>query len=299
MTATDATPQTAPAGGVARHALMLILALAFLAVVGVVLPHGDSAAAFRESLETNPWHRWTLLALWAGIALEAVAGLFLAPDPWRARLRRLALTVLIPPLRMTTATSTPDGWLWIPGAGWRAAGPATSAKLENKLTLPMLALTLLVLPVLGVEFGAGEALETRPRLALAVHLATSLIWTGFAAEFLWMISATRQRLAYCQRHWINIVIILLPLLAFLRVLGLLRFLRAGPLLRAYRLRTLQSRVWRFMLIFELFDRLQQRNPQKYCAALEKKIAEMEAELARLRGKLETFRADSGGDEPLA
>jgi voltage-gated potassium channel len=297
MTATDDPPHADPAGGGWRHALMLLLALAFLAVVGVILPHGDSAAAFREGLEANPWHRWTLLALWAGIGLEGVAGLFFARDAWRARLRRLVLTVLIPPLRMTTATSTPDGWLWVPGVGWRATGPATSAKLENKLALPMLALTLLVLPVLGVEFGAGEALDTRPRLALAVHFSTSLIWTGFTAEFLWMISATRQRLAYCQRHWINIVIILLPLLAFLRVLGLLRFLRAGPLLRAYRLRTLQSRVWRFMLIFELFDRLQQRNPQKYCAALEKKIAEMEAELARMKEKLETFRAESSGDEP--
>ncbi len=56
-------------------------------------------------------------------------------------------------------------------------------------------LTLLVLPVLGVELGAGEALETRPRLALAVHLATSLIWIGFTVEFLWMISATLQKLA--------------------------------------------------------------------------------------------------------
>ncbi|MBE7494991.1 MAG: potassium channel protein - like protein [Verrucomicrobiaceae bacterium] len=291
MTATDAIPHAAPAGGMARHALMLLLALAFLAVVGVVLPHGDSGQSFRETLEADPWHRWTLLALWAGIALEAVAGLFSAPDAWRARLRRLALTVLIPPLRMTTATSTPDGWLWIPGAGWRAAGPVTSAKLENKLALPMLALTLLVLPVLGVEFGAGEALDARPRLALAVHLTTSLIWTGFAAEFLWMIAATPHKLAYCQRHWINLVIILLPLVAFLRAFSMLRFLRAGKLLRAYRLRTLQSRVWRLLLVFNLIDRLQQRNPRKYCASLERKIAELEAEAARMRQKLEAYRVE--------
>lgn len=294
MTATDAPPHAAPAGGVARHALMGLLALAFLAVAGVILPHGDSGAAFRESLETNPWHRWALLALWAGIGVEAVAGLFFAPDPWRARLRRLALTLLIPPLRMTTATSTPDGWLWIPGAGWRETGPATSTKLENKLALPMLVLTLLVLPVLGVELGAGDALETRPRLALAVHLTTSLIWTGFAAEFLWLISASPDRLHYCLLHWVNLVIILLPLLAFLRVLALLRFggvVRAGKLLRAYRLRGLWMRFWRLALLFNLVERLQQRNPQKYRATLERRIQDMEAELARLRAKLAEFRAD--------
>lgn len=289
MTSADASLHAPPAGGTLRHALMLMLALAFLVVVGVILPHGDSGEVFREMLQTHPWHRWALLALWSGIGLEAVAGLFFAKDAWRARLRRLALTVLIPPLRMTTCTSTPDGWLWIPGVGWRATGPATSVKLENKLAVPMLVLTLLVLPVLGVEMGAGEALEAQPSLALAVHLATSLIWIGFTAEFLWMISATSKKLLYCQQHWINLAIILLPLVAFLRVLSALRFLRAGKLLRAYRLRTLQSRVWQLMLVFNLFDRLQQRNPQKYCADLEKKIAVMETELARAKEKLETFR----------
>jgi hypothetical protein len=278
-----------PDRGTLRHGLMLALALTFLAVVGIILPHGDSGEPFRGMLERHPWHRLALLTLWSGIGLEALAGLFLAKDGWWARLRRLVLTVLIPPLRMTTATSTPDGWLWIPGVGWRATGPATSAKLEGKLAVPMLVLTLLVLPVLGVELGAGEALEARPRLATAVHLATSLIWIGFTAEFLWMISATPQKVLYCQKHWINLAIILLPLVAFLRVLSALRFLRAGKLLRAYRLRTLQSRVWRLMLAFNLFERLQQRNPKKYCAGLEKKIAEMETELARLKEKLETFR----------
>jgi|JI6StandDraft_1071083.scaffolds.fasta_scaffold58123_2 hypothetical protein len=289
MTTADASLHAPPAGGTLRHGLMLVMALAFLAVVGVILPHGDSGQAFREMLERHPWHRLALLSLWAGIGLEALVGLFVANDAWRARLRRLVLTLLIPPLRMTTCTSTPDGWLWIPGVGWRATGPGTSAKLEGKLAVPMLVLTLLVLPVLGVELGAGEALETRPRLATAVHLATSLIWIGFTAEFLWMISATPQKLLYCQKHWINLAIILLPLVAFLRALSALRFLRAGKLLRAYRLRTLQSRVWQLMLVFNLFERLQQRNPAKYCAGLEKKIAEMETELARAKEKLETFR----------
>jgi hypothetical protein len=289
MTSTDASLHAPPTVGTLRQGLMLVLAMAFLGVVGVILPHGDSGEPFRGMLERHPWHRLALLSLWAGIGIEALAGLFLAKDRWQARLRRLVLTVLIPPLRMTTATSTPDGWLWIPGVGWRATGPATSTKLEGKLAVPMLVLTLLVLPVLGVEMGAGEALETRPRLATAVHLATSLIWIGFTAEFLWMISATPQKLLYCQKHWINLAIILLPLVAFLRALSALRFLRAGKLLRAYRLRTLQSRIWQLMLAFNLFERFQQRNPKKYCASLEKKIAEMETELSRLKEKLETFR----------
>lgn len=272
---------------------MLGLASGFLLLIGLLLPHGDHAEGFRETLRQHPGFGWTLVGLWGAIVLESLAGLFSASDSWTARVRRLALIALVPPLRMTVATGVADGWLWISGAGWRRSGAETTEKLEQKLAVPMLLVTLLVLPVLGAEFAAGDALEKHPSLALAVHFTTCLIWVAFTAEFIWMLSATPAKLAYCQKHWINLVIILLPLVAFLRVLNLFRFtrlLRAGKLLRAYRLRTLQSRLWRLALLFNLLERLQQRNPEKYCAGLEKKIGEMEAEAARLRGKLERFRA---------
>jgi len=265
---------------------MLAIALAHLGAIGLVLPHGDSGEAFREWLLGDTIFRVVIVVLWVVVLVEGVVGLFSAKDAWSARLRRLLLTTLIPPLRMTTATSTPSGWLWLPGVGWRRTGQATSEKLESRLTLPMVFLTLLVLPVLGAELACGEALESRPQLALAVHLGTCLIWTGFTAEFIWMVSATPQKLAYCMRNWINLVIILLPLVAFLRVLNAFRFAR---LLRAYRLRTLQSRVWRLALLFNLIERLQERNPAKYCAGLEKKIGELEAEVARLKNKLAKHR----------
>lgn len=292
MSAPETPIPVPPAAAPLRHGIMLIAALAFLTLVGIILPHGDSGEVFRETLRLHPGFGWALLGLWAVIGLESLGGLLAAIDSWPARLKRLLLVLFMPPLRMTTSTSTQPGWLWIPRAGWRRTGPATTEKLEQKLALPMLLLTLLVLPVLGAEFGAGETLEKRPSLAMAVHLTTCLIWIGFTAEFIWMVSATSQKLAYCQKHWINLVIILLPLVAFLRVLNVFRFarfLRAGKMLRAYRLRTLQSRIWRLALLFNLVERLQQRNPEKYRAGLEKKIGDMEAEVSRLRGKLNAFR----------
>lgn len=271
---------------------MLVVALLFLFLVAIVLPHGDSGESFREAARLHPAYLTVLLGAWGFIVLESLTGLFRATDAWPARLKRLMLITLLPPIRMTTATSTPPDWLWLPGAGWRPTGPKTTERLEQKLALPMLFLTLLVLPVLGAELGVGEALDSRPAWALAVHLITCFIWIGFVAEFVWMLSATPQKLSYCLRHWINLVIILLPLVAFLRVLNLFRFarfFRAGKLLRAYRLRTLHSRLWRLALLFNLFERLQQRNPEKYCASLEKKIQELEAELTGMKEKLKSFR----------
>ncbi|MFC5455125.1 potassium channel protein - like protein [Prosthecobacter fluviatilis] len=281
-------PSQAPQGSNLRQGLMLVVAVAFLSVVGLVLPHGDSGEEFRAWLMAHAFFRPFVIALWLVVILEGIAGLFAAHDAWPARLKRLLLTTLLPPLRMITASSQPAGWLWLPGIGWKPVGEDTTEQLEQKLALPMLILTLLVLPVLGAELTGGETLENHPRMALATHLMTCIIWIGFTMEFLWMVAAAPAKLAYCLKNWINLVIILLPLIAFLRVLNIFRFtrmLRAGKLLRAYRLRGLWTRLWRLALLFNLIERLQRRDPARYCASLEKKIADLEEELAKLRGRL--------------
>jgi len=117
---------------------------------------------------------------------------------------------------------------------------------------------------------------------------TALIWFSFALEFILLVSLAEKKLAFCKRHWINIVIILLPLLAFLRSLQLFRFLRmakAGKLMRAYRLKGLATRMAKLATIFNLIDRLLSRSPEKYQAHLRDKIAEKEEELAELNSKL--------------
>jgi len=48
-------------------------------------------------------------------------------------------------------------------------------------------------------------------------------------------------------------------------------------------------MWRLIMLFNLFERLQQRDPVKYCTALEAKIDEMEQEMAALRVKLAQAR----------
>jgi voltage-gated potassium channel len=290
-TATSPAPSLHGSG--LRHGLMLAVALTFLTAVGLVLPHGDSGDEFRTWLLGHQLFLPVVGGLWAFVVIEGFVGMFRAADGWFAGLKRFVLTSLLPPLRITTASSKPDGWLWLPGVGWKRAGEETSEKLEQRLAMPMLILTLLVLPVLGAELTGGETLDNHPRLALATHLITCGIWIGFTAEFLLMVAAAPKKLTYCLKNWINLVIILLPLVAFLRVLNAFRFarmIRAGKLLRAYRLRGLWMRVWRLALLCNLFERLQQRDPVKYCAALEKKIADLEEEVAELRTKLAEHRS---------
>lgn len=286
------SPGIRPDSGGLRHAVMCAGALGFLIAIGLVMPHGDSGAAFRNWLMSHPLFWPLVAALWGIVIMEGLLGLFLATDAWLQRLIRLLLTSLVPPARMIAASSMPPGWLWVPRAGWMPAGKATLLKFEQKAALPMTILTLLVLPVLAVELAYGEALDNYPYLALATHLTTSAIWLGFTTEFLWMVAVAPKRLTYCMQHWINLVIIVVPLAAFLRVLNvfrLARVVRAGRLLRAYRLRGLSARVWRLVMLFNLFERLQQRDPVKYCEALQAKIDGLEEEMAGLRVKLDAAR----------
>jgi voltage-gated potassium channel len=275
------------------HSVMVMAGAVMLGLWSLVLPHGDSGDAFREQLAEAAWYRNLVLALWLVIALESVLGWFASAESRAQRWRRLVLILLVPPLRMTMATSVRGDLLWFPFKGWQLVGERTSLEVERRLAIPMLLVTLLVLPVLAAEFGLGEVLDARPRLALAVHLATCVIWTAFAFEFIWMISVTRERWRYVTRHVIHLVIIFLPMLAFIRLfrlLGLSRVVKAGRLLRITRLRGLATRLIRAILLFELADRWRQRNPEKMRQSLLKQIEEAEAEVARLRSKLRAVEA---------
>jgi hypothetical protein len=50
-------------GGTFRHGVMLIVAIAFLTVIGLVLPHGDSGEAFRDWFMAHAMFRPLIIAL--------------------------------------------------------------------------------------------------------------------------------------------------------------------------------------------------------------------------------------------
>lgn len=268
---------------------MFLVVVVQLGMVGMILPHGDSGEAFRESMAGDPIVPKWLMGLWGLIIVEGVVGFFQATDKGRAW-KRLLLVMLIPPLRVGVSPRYANDWIWVPFCGWQRVDEESFADLELRLAMPMILLTLLIVPVLLIEFIGQKWLEASPVLAFGTHALTALIWLGFAIEFVLMVSASPNKTRYCIKHWVNLVIILLPLVAFLRFLRLLRF---AKLARAYRLRSVTMRAWRLVLLFNLLDRVNQRNPQKYIASLEKKIAEMEAEVEELKAKLAAFREKNG------
>jgi len=374
-----------------RPKIMFFFALGFLALFAAILPHGGLAEVVSEILIGNSVVLVLLFGFWLLIAVEAITGYLAAPDKPKNAIFRLILVLLIPPFRITIAPRYPNKSVWIPKLNWLPTSKASVEDMEVRTGLPMLVMTLLILPViaadfligpkphdvLAAEFDAVSRMDTsannarlflmdenervvatlartdrqiregvdgewtvlgRPAgedvstlsfgasdtfsfttacavtegiyasgggalgfnglnkvancpptpLEIIMWFITALIWFSFALEFILLVSLAEKKLAFCKKHWINIVIILLPLLAFLRSLQLFRFLRmakAGKLMRAYRLKGLATRMAKLATIFNLIDRFLSRSPEKYDAHLRDKISEKEDELAELKSKL--------------
>lgn len=164
--------------------------------------------------------------------------------------------------------------------------------MELSMAVPMLLITMLIIPVLLVEY-AFKDLPERPIVALSLHMMTALIWFAFAMEFILLLGVADKKLHYCKRHWVNLVIIILPMIAFFRVLRILRvgrLARLGKMLRAYRLRGFQMRALRVVMLFNLVERfLRERQPERYLKHLEARIVDKEQELEHLHCRAEEVR----------
>lgn len=172
-------------------------------------------------------------------------------------------------------------------------------QLERKLGVPMIVVALLVLPVIAIEFVWAERIVEEAWLAVATQLAGAAIWLAFSVEFLVLISIVKDRWRFVRRHWLDLLIICLPLLAFLRVLRLGRLgrlLRLNQLTkvsrsaRAFRLKGLALRVWRALLVLEIVDRTLNRDDQKRLSKLQAKLADAEREVQSLLTEIRSLEA---------
>jgi len=205
-----------------------------------------------------------------------------------ARSRTLTWCGILPILRIGLRDPAAGDRIWLPLLGWRIADERLVKDVDRALSTPMLLISLAVLPVVLVEFTLAEKLEANPRLAQLTALATAIIWWSFTVEFVLMVSLTSKKLDYCKRHWLDLAIILLPLLYFLRALRLGRLLRLQSLsktARMYKLRGVVMRTYRALLVIEAIRRLLHGSPQKRLERLRRQLADHEAALEQMRAEV--------------
>ena len=297
---------------------MTVLALVFLAVMTLALPHSfisvDDAEVIATPSRLTPLERSRLLSITAAGVLALLAIPFWAesltrllyvengaaacgvPRATRSRKFHLIAVALVPPLRATLNPATLPERAWLPLMGWRRETRHLSRHVQKAFGIPMLLVGLLILPVLGIEMAFSDLVYEHEGLALGLDCATRLIWLAFALEFLVVLSVTPRKLEYAIRHWVDLVIILLPFLAFLRSL---QIIRAGQLLRAgrmsklastYRLRGLAVKLLQAFLMLRVLENASETMARKKIDRVRETIGRREEEIQDLRAELKEMRS---------
>ncbi len=209
------------------------------------------------------------------------------------------LSCFCPQLRFAAANPEMRGRIWLPKYGWTRPNSQVRRDLEKHFSMPMIIIALMILPILLIEFGLKEQLAERTWLRVTLHVSTGTIWFAFALEFIMMCSVSAKKFRYCKTHWLDLAIILLPLLSFLRSLRVLRATRLASLTkvqqltrlgRVYRLRGLAIKAFRALAVFEVMNRLLRITPERQVELLTEQLAENEAEARYLRRRIASIQA---------
>lgn len=235
--------------------------------------------------------------LWVAVVAEFLS-VVLRREPGRSAWRdyRGQLWIcLCPALRMVLRSKAMNGRMWFPVLGWQKVNRELRRKLERFFSIPMIVIALMILPVLVVEYFWGYSLKQGEHVWTLILLdsCTVVIWVAFATEFIVMCAVADSKFAYSKSHWLDLAIILLPMISFVRALRAFGLIRLGRMSRVYRLRGLAIRAFRALLLLDVIARLIGRSPQTQLNKLLAILAEKEAEVADLRkeiARLETLIA---------
>lgn len=237
-----------------------------------------------------------LALLWPVFVAEAIWGVCQRDrsKPRRPVLKRAILVMLMPPWRMAL-TDPRTGLMWIPRIGWQLPGKELFKRLDQAFAGPMVLFAFLILPVLGFEYVQREQMHELPALVLALDIGIAVIWVAFATEFIFKASAHPRPLRFAKERWLDVAIVVLPMLEFVLTkwvdaAPIARLLRAGRALnpeqiarmqRLYRMQGLATKAWHALLLLEGVARLLGQTPEKRLSKVEEKIADLQEEIKEL------------------
>jgi len=206
---------------------------------------------------------------------------------------RLIGIIIFPPSRIMHPAWCSHHYIWLPRYGWQFKTKKLAIDLEQQLDTPMLVIALLILPIMSIEFIFKEPSNTLRNL---LYFSTMFIWFSFTLEFIIKLAVAPKKLLFCKANIINIAIIILPLLSFLRGLRVLRaatpFLNHGKLLgiaKTMRLRGLAMKIMKGLMSLSLIQKLikKVRRPANL-KALHERQKTHEEELLELQEKIQNL-----------
>lgn len=269
---------------------MFTVALLFLVVLAGLFHRMPREEIFEWEQETI---QCGLVLLWLLVIAEAGWRLLGRPPEIQRRraVREFALLVLLPPLRMGISGQRRAGQVWLPRLGWRTIDASLRKALQRIFSLPMIIIAFMILPLLLIDYKWREIIVENPALSLCFDIGVSVIWLAFAIEFIIMVSVAESGWRYCLVHWIDLAIVVLPIVevlpvaGFLQKLRLLRLEQISRMGRLYRLQALAMKAWRSFLVLDVIQRLIGQRLEKRMEHLLELLAAKEEEVNQLRQEI--------------
>ena len=135
--------------------------------------------------------------------------------------------------------------------------------------------------------------DATPISRFAIDSCSGFIWMAFVFEFVVMFSVVEKRLRYCRQNWIDVAVVLLPLVNFMGAARLGRLVKLKQLSRTakiYRMRGLVLRTWRAIVALGVIDTLLRRDPEQRMDKLRIQIEEKQEEIEHLHKELARIQA---------
>lgn len=263
----------------------------FVATVAILTFFSLTVQLFMTELQhpgTEPLLKmfmWLTLAMYPVFWLEAAWFVWIgSPRKWTA-----LYACALPPLRLARRDMQSGTRLWLPVFGWRHIDDDLHEEIERDLSVPMIIVAIMILPLLAIDFVWTEQKAAYPALQVFVETGFSVTWLAFTMEFIVMFSIVNKKIDYIKQHWVDLLIICLPLVAFLRVFKMTQILRLQQVTKAsrvYRMRGLALRVWRGLLAMDVISRLARLSPETRIKTLRALIEEKKREIERLEEEIE-------------
>jgi hypothetical protein len=179
------------------------------------------------------------------------------------------------PFRLGRRFSQDNSLMYFPFWGFCKTNEAFFDKLRRAFSTPMLLIALVIVPILLIDLKFKEKAEAlMPDIVYLMRMTEVFIWIIFTYEFITMFSVTSEKLDYCKKNWIDLIIIILPFVAaFMTSFSFLRLLRLNQVARAYRLKGVFSKVRQALILADSVQKIMFPKPEKQLLHLKKKLRE--------------------------
>ncbi|SHM61336.1 voltage-gated potassium channel [Cyclobacterium lianum] len=215
--------------------------------------------------------------LWLAYLADFFVILFLASRT-RSRIAQSAfvpklLSLIFPPTGIGLRHLETPERTWLPYHHWSKCNEGLFNRLKEQFSIPMIVIALLIIPVLLIEWQFYDQVENwlNTDLSFVLDMVQGFIWLAFAFEFILLVSITNDKFTYIKKNWIDLLIILLPFVSFIRTLRIVKVARLTHLARGYKLRALLMKARQGLIFASFFYRLLAIKPDFQLRKLKKKL----------------------------